>query len=110
MSSRESAKQTPREELDSNSSDDEDGGERLRKLEKKKADALTSKQGRTGVSAEVYGKNNKKSDFHPPVVPKSEVVRARILEKLGRNIMFRSLEAEHKQILIDAMEEKTFRY
>lgn len=61
------------------------------------------------MSAEVYGKNNKKGNFVPPVIPKSESVRGRILEKLNKNLMFRSLEADNKQILIDAMEERTYR-
>lgn len=94
---------------DSSGEEDEGGEDRLKKLEKKKAEGQASKVGRSGVSAEVYGKHNAKLKYVPRVVKKSEEVKGRIFEKLNQNLMFKSLELENKKILIDAMEEKVAR-
>jgi cAMP-dependent protein kinase regulator len=61
---------------------------------------------RAAVSAEVYGEWNKKEDFHPRVIPKSEGQRARIFERLGKSFMFSALEETEKEIVVNSMEER----
>lgn len=92
----------------SDASDDEgdEANEMLEKLKKKKEQ--TGNKGRAGVSAEVYGANNKKEPFVPKVIPKSDEAKKRIYEKLNKNFLFKSLDPDNKNIVIDAMDEKKF--
>ena len=94
--------------MESEESEDEDH-EMIEKLNKKKEKNKGVKQGRSGVSAEVYGKYNKKEAFVPKVIAKSEDAKKRIFAKLNTNFMFKSLEPENKEIVINAMEEKLFK-
>ena len=61
---------------------------------------------RTSVSAEAYGKFNKKGNFEPRVIPKSEEQKQRIIERLSQAFMFAYLENREKEVLVKAMEEK----
>jgi len=61
---------------------------------------------RISVSAEAYGKFNKKGDFKPRVIAKTEQQKAHIRDRLGKSFMFSALENKEKEITIDAMEEK----
>ena len=73
--------------------------------------ALVSKgrQGpRSSVSAEAFGAWNKKSDFKPRVVEKSEDTKAKIRERLKHSFMFQSLNDQEFIIVVDAMEEKRY--
>ena len=65
---------------------------------------------RASVSSEAYGAFNKKADYKPQVIPKSEDQKARISKRLEQSFMFSALEQKEKKIVIDAMEEKTFEY
>lgn len=49
---------------------------------------------RTSVSAEAYGEWNKKTDFTPPVYPKSEEQKTRLGNTLNNSFMFRALNAK----------------
>jgi cAMP-dependent protein kinase regulator len=66
--------------------------------------------GRTSVSAEVYGKFNKKEAFKPKVVPKSNEQKNKIALRLNQAFMFSALDEKEKEILINAMEERKVRY
>ncbi|OMJ67927.1 hypothetical protein SteCoe_34786 [Stentor coeruleus] len=63
---------------------------------------------RTSVSAEVFGQWNKKENFIPRVIPKSQDLKLRIHERLNKSFMFESLDNKEKDIIVDAMEEKNF--
>ncbi|OMJ71203.1 hypothetical protein SteCoe_30645 [Stentor coeruleus] len=63
---------------------------------------------RTSISAEAFGQWNKKEDFHPRIIPKSSEQKAKILERLSKSFIFASLDNKEKDIIVDAMEEKTF--
>ncbi|OMJ65175.1 hypothetical protein SteCoe_38934 [Stentor coeruleus] len=63
---------------------------------------------RTSVSAEAYGQWNKRSDFKPRHIPKTNEQRQRIIEVINKCFMFSSLEKIEKEILISAFEEKKF--
>jgi len=59
--------------------------------------------GRCSVSSEAYGRFNKKEDFVPIVIPKTEEVKAQIRDKLNECFMFNALEDHEVTIVIDAM-------
>lgn len=61
---------------------------------------------RSAVSAEAYGQWNKKEDFHPRVIEKSQEQIARLLARLNNSFIFAGLEEKDKQIVVSAMEER----
>ena len=63
---------------------------------------------RTSVSAEVFGKYNKKGEFVPTVVHKTPEVKERIKQRLQMAFMFKALGEDELTIVINAMEEKKF--
>ena len=63
---------------------------------------------RTSVSAEVFGKYNKKAEYVPHVVPKSQDVKSKIKQRLQMAFMFKALGDQELTIVIDAMEERKF--
>ena len=67
---------------------------------------LQQKKQRISVSAEAYGKFNKKGDFKPRVIQKSDDQKNRIIDRLSQAFMFSNLEKKEKDITVDAMEEK----
>ena len=81
-------------------SETEDVSELETKIQKK----FEAKKGRSAVSAEVYGDYNKKEEFKPRVIPKSEDVKTRILTRLKQSFIFRNLDDKETNIVIDAME------
>jgi cAMP-dependent protein kinase regulator len=64
---------------------------------------------RVGISAEVYGEFNVKKEFVPKVVPKSEDQINRIKVRIVQSFLFSNLDSRELQIVINAMEEKTFK-
>lgn len=60
---------------------------------------------RSGVSAEVYGQWNKKEDFKPAIVEKTNEQKARLEGILGKIFMFAELDEKEKEIVIGAMKE-----
>ena len=64
---------------------------------------------RSSVSAEVYGAWNKRGNYIPKVVKKSESQRQRIRTRLSQAFMFSALDEKEKTIVIDAMEERLFK-
>ena len=73
--------------------------------EEVKAPVKRSNKQRAGVSAEVFGANNKKEDFVAPVVPKSDDVKQRLRKRLLQAFMFTALEESELAIVVDAIEE-----
>jgi cAMP-dependent protein kinase regulator len=64
---------------------------------------------RSSVSAEVYGIFNKKEDFVPRVISKTEEQRNRILNKVSQSFLFNSLEENELNTVINAFDEKRFK-
>ena len=62
---------------------------------------------RSGVSAEVYGNFNKKEDFVPRVIEKTEEQKNKIKLRILTSFLFNSLEKKDLEIVINAMDEKT---
>jgi len=63
---------------------------------------------RGAVSAEVYGKFNKKEDFVARVIPKNDEQINRIKSRILQSFLFCNLELNDLEIVINAMEEKKF--
>lgn len=61
---------------------------------------------RTSVSAEAYGAWNAKSDWKPPVYPKTDSQKHRILDVLKESFLFSSLDQPDIDMVVDAMQEK----
>jgi cAMP-dependent protein kinase regulator len=83
-------------------SDDSDEDEYVEPLPKNK---LPQKVKRVSVSAEAYGTWNKKGDFKPTIVQKTEEIKKKIELRLTQAFMFSALEANEKNIVVDAMKE-----
>lgn len=60
---------------------------------------------RAGVSAEVYGQWNKKGDFIPKVVPKSQETKTKLKKRLLEAFMFNALDEKEFEIVVDSIEE-----
>lgn len=69
-----------------------------------------NKQQRYAVSAEAYGTHNKKGKYVPKVIEKDEDQKLRIRNKLEKAFMFQHLDEKEKEIVVNAMEEKSFKY
>ena len=66
-----------------------------------------AKASRTSVSAEVFGKYNKKEIFNPTVIKKDQNIKDKILNRLKQSFMFMALDENDMNVVIDAMDEKT---
>ena len=64
---------------------------------------------RASVSAEAYGMFNKKGDFKPRSIVKTQQQKEMIQKRLGQAFMFSELEEKEKNIVIGAMEIKKFK-
>lgn len=89
----------------------EESGDELpmEELPKKLANPNKMKQ-RASVSAEVYGMFNKKGDFKPRTIPKSEKQKSNIMMRLNQAFMFSGLDSKEQDIVVGAMEEKKFKF
>ena len=63
------------------------------------------KKQRQGVSAEVYGEYNKKENFVPKVIAKTEAQKQSISDRLKQAFMFSALDDEEFKTVVDAIEE-----
>jgi cAMP-dependent protein kinase regulator len=70
---------------------------------------LANRAPRASVSAEAFGAWNKKSDFVPKVIKKSEEAKERIRTRLNQAFMFQALDEKEKNIVIDSMDEKAIK-
>eukprot|EP00392_Amoebophrya_sp_AT5.2_P012384 g12487.t1 len=66
----------------------------------------TKKGPRGSVSAEAYGAWNKKKEFIPTEIPKSDEAKARIRQVLQGSFLFSTLEPSELEIVVMAMEER----
>ena len=88
------------------SEDDEDP--KLNDLAKN-AEKAKKKGQRGGVSAEAYGKFNKKEDFVARVIPKTVKQIERIKTSVIHSFLFSNLDNKDLEIVIGAMDEKRFK-
>lgn len=64
---------------------------------------------RSSVCAEVYGNFNKKENFTPKIVPKTNEQINLIKNRVNQSFMFSALEEKDLKTVVDAMEEKHFK-
>ena len=92
-----------------NSSDEEKFEKKIKKINEEKKQSKIPRNTRNSVSAEVYGIFNKRENFIPKKIPKTEEQINRIKGKIISSFIFSSLDKKDIQIIIDAMEEKKFK-
>ena len=99
------------EESESNSisNDSESEDDKMADEEIKKRQVQKSKNKRTGVSAEAYGEFNKKEDFKPRVIEKTEEQINKIKARIVNSFLFSNLEPNELEIVIGAMDEKHYK-
>lgn len=73
-------------------------------------DSSMNKRKRVGISSECYSKhdNNNEFDYKPIVYQKSTEEKIKINEKLKKSILFKDINIEYINIIIDAMQEENF--
>ena len=97
------------EESESLSNDSESEDNKIADEEIKKRQVQKSKNKRTGVSAEAYGEFNKKEDFKPRVIEKTEEQINKIKARIVNSFLFSNLEPNELEIVIGAMDEKHYK-
>jgi len=87
---------------DSDTTSSSDDSDSVGELPKPKPRA--ERKPRKSISAEAFGKWNRKEDFVPPVIPKTDAQKERIRSKLT-SFLFNGLEPKEIEIVICAMTE-----
>lgn len=90
--------------VDTSESEDDENDEVFELPQKK----IEERSKRKSVSAEVYGMYNPKGNFKPEVHAKDNNERETIRTLLKEIFMFKNLEEEDFNIVIDAMKLKTY--
>ncbi len=98
-------KSSKNKESDSSSSEEDDIYKPIQRTNKR---MVTSVAGRKGISAESYGTFNKKENFKPRFIQKTESQIAKIKSRILQSFLFGSLEPSDVNIVIGAMEEKNY--
>ena len=88
---------------DSDTEDDDESDGTLPPLPEAKKGL--NRKPRTSVSAEAFGSWNKKEDFKPTVVAKTDETKEKIRARLSKSFLFNSLDEKDFEIVIDAMTE-----
>jgi cAMP-dependent protein kinase regulator len=96
-------------DTESEESEEEEEKDQVDKIIEMKKQAVQGRGQRSSVSAEVYGKFNKKEDFKPNVIHKTDEQKKRISSRMMMSFLFNSLEDKDLVTVIDAMEEKRFK-
>jgi len=96
-------------DTESEESEDEEEKDEVDKIIEIKKQAIQTRGQRASVSAEAYGKFNKKEDFKAKVIPKTDEQKKRIQNRVIQSFLFNSLEEKDLNTVIDAMDEKRFK-
>ena len=97
-----------KEELPSSDSDEEMDEEEEKQMARKSQDQARKTTKKFAISAEAYGDYNKMDDFVPKIVEKTDEQKKQIIDTLKESFMFSSLEGKALEIVIDAMEIRSF--
>ena len=92
-------------EDDHSDDDEDDDDDEAPEINLKKIPVVSK---RSAVSAEAYGFFNKKEDFKPKIIIKSDDQVNRIKSRIIQSFLFHGLDQGEVQIVINAMEEKVF--
>lgn len=88
----------------SNSKHDSDSGDEANLVSSQKP---KNSKPRKAISAEVYGQHHRALEVKPPVHKKSEESKTRILLRLKDSFLFRGLDDQETNSIIDSMPELT---
>ena len=105
-------KENSEEENNSNksqTSSEEEEDEIMNEEELRKKKERKGKNKRAGVSAEAYGEFNKKEDFIPRVIEKTEEQKEKIKKRIISSFLFSNLDEKELEIVINAMDEKEYK-
>lgn len=91
---------------DDESDDEDEDYDKFEEELRLKKENNAKKGGRASVSAEAYGSFNKKKDFVPRVINKSQEQKERITKTLEKSILFNTLSEKEKETVLLAFEEK----
>ena len=69
---------------------------------------VAKKSKRPEVSSEAFGTYNKKEDFQPRQIEKTEAQRQQVLDRLAHSFMFTALDDSEREIVVLAMEERRY--
>lgn len=97
----------PSEESENDTEIEEENEEKKKELDEKLKERKTKKK--NGISAEAYGEYNKLADFKPRIIEKTETQKELIKKILSKNFMFKSLSEKNQEIVVMAMEIKTYK-
>ncbi len=110
--SKEEDQETPKEDIQSESDDEDDVDPELDNIvSKRNSNPIMKKMScipRSGVSAEVYGVFHKKENFVAKVVSKTQEQIQRIKTSVIHSFLFGNLDPKDLEVVINAMEEKVF--
>ena len=98
----------PEQNLENNSQSSESSNED-EFYDPQKEPKKKGKIGRKGISSESYGKFNKKENFKPRFIKKTDSQITRIKGRILQSFLFNNLEANDIDLVIGAMEEKNFK-
>ena len=111
-SKKEEDQETPKEDIQSESDDEDDVDPEIDNIvSKRNSNPIMKKMScipRSGVSAEVYGVFHKKETFVAKVVPKTQEQIQRIKTSVIHSFLFGNLDPKDLEVVINAMEEKVF--
>ena len=93
----------------SQTSSEEEEDEIMKEEELRKKKERKGKNKRAGVSAEAYGEFNKKEDFIPRVIEKTEEQKEKIKKRIISSFLFSNLDEKELEIVINAMDEKEYK-
>jgi cAMP-dependent protein kinase regulator len=99
-------KSSKNKESESSSSEEDD--DIYKPIQRTNKRMVTSVAGRKGISAESYGTFNKKENFKPRFIQKTESQIGKIKSRILQSFLFGSLEPSDVNIVIGAMEEKNY--
>ena len=92
-----------------NDDDDFENEEEELKFQKRLEQKMNEKKMRTSVSAEVYGNFNKKENFKPRFIKKTQEQILKIKNRVLSSFLFSNLDKKDLDIVIGAMDEKRLR-
>ena len=96
------------DEQKQNSSDSEEENMAMNKIEERRKKIMEKGQ-RAGISAEAFGKFNKKKTYNPRVIKKTELQKEKIKNKCLTCFLFKDFDDNEIATIVDACEEKKYK-
>eukprot|EP00343_Euplotes_focardii_P007500 CAMPEP_0205823260 /NCGR_PEP_ID=MMETSP0206-20130828/15789_1 /ASSEMBLY_ACC=CAM_ASM_000279 /TAXON_ID=36767 /ORGANISM="Euplotes focardii, Strain TN1" /LENGTH=135 /DNA_ID=CAMNT_0053120259 /DNA_START=246 /DNA_END=653 /DNA_ORIENTATION=- len=98
-----------KDDADTSDTSSSDGEETFSRSALLKTKPMSKQLPRSSVSAEAMGLFSKRTAFKPVVIPKDKDMKKRITRRLKEGFMFKNLEDKDMEIVLNAMQEVTFK-